>query len=43
LSHHGPARPSVAMNPATLEKSYMQSFSEQPREEFGGRRVRYNN
>jgi hypothetical protein len=32
-----------AMNPATLEKSYMQSFSEEPREEFGGRRVRYNN
>jgi hypothetical protein len=31
------------MNPATLEKSYMQSLSDEPREEFGGPRVRYNN
>jgi hypothetical protein len=31
------------MNPTTLEKSYMQSLSDEPREEVGGRRVRYNN
>jgi hypothetical protein len=32
-----------AMNPATLEKGYMQSLSDEPHEEFGGPRVRYNN
>jgi hypothetical protein len=29
------------MEPATLGEKLMQSFNEGPREEFGGRRVRY--